>query len=86
MIDHCVSAFKHIQEEKSFKIYVTDALQCISQGVAYAMSDEPKMHMSVRWADLIECKTNEPEKEDTRTVDEIVDTIWANIERKEDEP
>lgn len=82
MIEHCVSAFKHMQEEKKYRVYVTDALQCIAGNTA-AIPQDSGRYMTLRWADVIDGNTNEPE-EDDRTTEEIVDDIWKNIEGKEE--
>ncbi len=52
MRDTCISLFNKEQEEKSFKIYVTDCLRIISQNTG--------QYMTLRWFDCIEQK---PQKE-----------------------
>ena len=88
VIEHCISAFKRMQEEKSYKIYVSDALQCIAKNTTHFVTfngvEEYGTVMQERWIDLISGRANEPEQEeeteeDTRTTDEIVSDIWKNM-------
>ena len=51
MVEHCISAFKILQEEKIFKIYVTDSLKAMGEG----------KRLADRYADIII-----PKQEDTR--------------------
>ena len=60
MVEHCVSSFRISQQEKIYRIYVTDTLKAISEG----------KHLTDRFADLII-----PQKVDTRTPDEIKTSI-----------
>lgn len=78
-----------MQEEKSYRTYVTDALQCIAENTTHYITPFDGMqdygrYMTYRWADLVDGNTNEPEEEDNRTVEEIVDDIWSNIQGKEE--
>jgi hypothetical protein len=41
IIEYCVSAFNHIQEEKAYRIYITDALKYLAG-------------LNVRYAELID--------------------------------
>lgn len=76
--------------EKSFRTYVTQSLMILTQNTAHyfgGLDGDGKPHMfdygrmmQLSWLDLIEPK--DPEPEDTRTVEEVVDDIWANIERR----
>lgn len=61
VIEHCISAFRAKQEEKMFRVYVTDALRalCRSEGTRY-------------W-DMI--KPNTGNKQDEEIVNEIKDKI-----------
>ena len=34
VVDYCISRYKHKQEEKQFRVYITDALMTIANNVA----------------------------------------------------
>ena len=63
-MEHCVSAFKVKQEEKAYRIYVTDSLKAISEG----------KHLVGRYADIIL-----PQKEETRDAEEIKSDILNKL-------
>lgn len=65
VIEHCVSAFSERDKEKAFRIYVTDAIMCISETVATA-SKYGGSYMEKRYADIIE-----PQEEIEYDPDEI---------------
>lgn len=65
VIDHCVSAFSKGQQEKLYRMYLTDALKVISENTA---GGEHRSAMSKRWIDLAEPK----KPEETRNADEII--------------
>lgn len=65
MIDHCVSAFSQMQQDKLYRIYLTDALKYISENT---MGGERRSGMSKRWIDLAEPKV----VEETRSAEEII--------------
>ena len=56
------------QEEKTYKVYITDVLQLIGQNVASAVSKGS--YITVRWYDLV---TKKPE--DEKDADEIAADI-----------
>ena len=64
VVDCCISAFTHIQEQRNLAIYVTDALA--AQIGMWAKDKYP------RYYDMIH-----PEKKDTRSGKEIADDIIA---------
>ena len=66
VVEHCISAFKILQEEKVFKIYVTDALKAMGEG----------KRLADRYADIII-----PKKEDTRDPEEIKASIMDKLHR-----
>lgn len=79
MIEHCISAFSKSQEEKAFRIYLTDALKVISENSAGV---EQRTAMAKRWIDLIDVNTTqEPEK--ARSADEIIADFKNRLNRKE---
>ena len=85
MIDHCVSAFSKKQQEKLYKVYVTDCLQSIADNTTHIMSMDGVvdygMKIKDRWIDLAEHKKDPPKEkqEDNRPINEVVNEIWANI-------
>ena len=68
MISNCVSFFKRQNEEKAFRIYTTEMLR----GIAKSMG----LQIEQRYLDFIE-----PQKEDTRTADEVITDIKAKIRK-----
>lgn len=78
VIDHCVAFFRRKQVEKAYRIYVTDALKAIVSNTA-GMVGGKAVTMTMRYADLIEDR--QPQAEDTRTPDEVVDHIVNKINK-----
>lgn len=66
VIDHCISAFQKEQEEKAFKIYLTDALQAIAENTQRFAGG---MKMNKRYYDIINIK---PQQKQEETADEII--------------
>lgn len=65
MIDHCVSAFSKKQQEKLYKMYLTDALKVIGENTAGV---DHRSSMTKRWIDLAEPKM----VKETRKPEEII--------------
>ncbi len=61
VVDHCISRYKHKQEEKEYRAYITDSLMTICNNFATAWGGEK---ITVRYVDL-------RKPIDTRTGDEI---------------
>ena len=61
VVDYCISRYKHKQEEKVYRAYITDTLMTICNNFANAWGGE---RLTVRYIDLGKPK-------DTRTGDEI---------------
>ena len=61
VVDYCVSRFKHKQEEKQYRIYLTDALMVIANNTARAFGGST---VTMRYLDIIK-------PQDTRTGDDI---------------
>ena len=83
MIEHCIAAYRQRTEQKSFQIYLTDALKVISENTTYQVSlggaVEIGSKMNTRWADVLKPQSEKPKKEvkvDNRTCEEITDGIW----------
>lgn len=51
VIEHCVSAFSEMNKEKAFRIYMSDAIMCISETVANISGGS---YMEKRYVDIIE--------------------------------
>ena len=81
VIEHCISALKLLREEKSFKIYVTDALMAIADNTTHLVGSQGVVDygktINQRWIDVI----NPPPKvpEDNRPSEEIAKDIWERI-------
>lgn len=69
VIEHYIAFFKKELEEKSFKIYVSDALKLIAENT----SRDGGKYMSMRFIDVIE-----PHVE-TRTADDIITNVKNKI-------
>ena len=65
---YCIARYKREQEEKAYRVYVTDALRLTVENTAKFAGGN---YIKARYIDVIE-----PKKVDNRTGDEIVaDTI-----------
>lgn len=64
VIEHCVSAFSEHNQEKAYRIYLTDAIMCISETVANMGGGG--FYMEKRYIDIIE-----PQEEIEYDPDEI---------------
>lgn len=83
MIDHCIAAYRQRTEDKSYRIYITDALKAISENTTYKVGiagvAEVGSKMNARWHEVMNPKEEKPKKEvkvDNRTCEEVVDDIW----------
>lgn len=77
MIEHCISAFSKSQEEKAYRVYVTDALKVISENT---VDGEHRSTMAKRWIELIDVKTDTPE--DTERAKEKADNIISDFKKR----
>lgn len=86
MIDHCVSAFRKEQEEKSYRIYVTDCLKAIAENTTHLVGLDGVVEygakISERWIDLIEPKAKKIDQNETMTCEEIVTGIWKRMKKR----
>lgn len=64
VIEHYIAYFKKKQEEKTYKMYITDALRLIAENSAKMAGGS---YIQARYVDLVE-----PKKEETRTANEII--------------
>ena len=83
MIEHCIAAYRQRTEQKSFQIYISDALKVISENTTYHVSlggaAELGSKMNSRWTDILDPGKRKPKEEvkvDTRSCEEVVDSIW----------
>lgn len=73
MIDHCVSAFSKKQQEKKYRMYLTDALKVIAENTA---GGDQRSSMTMRWIDM-----QKPKKaEKMRTAEEIKKDFKKRLE------
>lgn len=73
VMDHCISAFQKEQEEKAFKIYLSDAVMAIAENT---MRFAGGSKMSSRFFDIINVKKQAKQEE---TADEIILRIKGKI-------
>ena len=71
VVDHCIAFFKKRSENELYQVYTADALFYINEIIATRFSG--KM-LSKRYYDLLHKKP-----EDTRTAQEIVDSIRSKL-------
>ena len=72
VIDHCIAALNADFENKSLKVYITDRLQNLVEGLAAL--GEVKIDLP-RWIDLIETKDEKPQKSSTEIISDIKDKL-----------
>ena len=81
MIEHCIFTLKSLNEEKSYRVYVTDALMAIADNTTHLVGTQGVVDygktIKERWIDVL----NPPPKipEDNRTSEEIASDIWKRI-------
>lgn len=86
VIDYCVSTLKKKNEEKLYRVYVTDALKAIVANTAHYVGPEGLVEagitMKMRYAELIqEQKVSPKKKKETRTADDVIATIKRKLKR-----
>ena len=64
---YCIARYKREQEEKAYRVYVTDALRLTVENTAKYVGGE---YIKARYIDIIE-----PKKRDNRTCEEITADI-----------
>lgn len=75
MIDHCVSAFFERQEEKIYRVYVTDALKAICENTANFAGGSV---IKARYHDLIDRTPKQPQN-DEEQAHEIIKRISEGL-------
>lgn len=79
MIDYCVSAFFKRQEEKIYRVYITDALKAICENTANFAGGSV---IKSRYYDLIDRPhKQEEEKSDEEKAQEIIDRISDGLKK-----
>jgi hypothetical protein len=73
VIEHCISSFKNRTEEKAYKIYVTDSLYAIANGLYQYLGKGDAMEK--RFIDIIE--KSAPKKEETE--EEVIERIRGKL-------
>ena len=77
-----MSSLKSNNEEKSYRIYVTDALQAIAKNTTHFLGIEGMVDYGIsinkRWIELFDAPLPE-EPEDNRPSEEIAADIWKRI-------
>ena len=73
VIEHYIAYFQKEQQEKMYKIYITDSLKMIAENTAKAHGGS---YLNSRFIDIIE-----PGKEETRTAEEVIDDLKEKLRR-----
>lgn len=83
VIDHVLIEIKKLNEEKSYKVYISDALRAIVNNSAQ-VAVEQRFYISLqkRWIEIITPQEKSQEIDDPRTCEEIVNDIWKRIRGK----
>ena len=64
VIEHCISLFQEEQETEAYRVYVTELLSCIAQGMG--------AQINAKYIDLIHPK-------EEKSADEIIDHIKKGL-------
>ena len=84
MIEHCIAAFQLYNEEKLFRVYITDALKAIADNTTVFLVPgvgqiDCGTRILKRWIELEDNAKKEVKKEDPRSCGEIVEDMWKRI-------
>lgn len=74
VIEHYISFFHKIQEEKLYKGYVTESLRLMTENTAKMAHGGS--YLKARYVEMLE-----PKKEETRTSEEVINDIKMKLER-----
>ena len=82
-MEHCVSVWKRKQEERGFRVYLTDALKTLTGNTAAPASfvGGEGLVLSMRYADTLE-KQGPKEPAEERTAEEIIEHIRSKLRKK----
>ena len=73
VIEHYIAFFKKEQQEKAYKVYITDALRVITENTAKMNGGS---YIQARYAEIIE-----PRKEEKRTANEVIWDLKDKLRR-----
>lgn len=81
VIDNYISFLHKEAEQKSYKIYVTDALRVIAKNTA---SKEGDLIIDTKWSELIKPpkKMSDKENKEERTEDEVITDIRTKLAKR----
>ena len=74
-MEHCVSSFLKIQQEKAYKVYVTDCLYSLAN--MYAVAHGGKEPVQRRFAEILEPPKEKPEE----SADDIISRMREKAKR-----
>lgn len=83
VIDHVLIEIKRLNEEKSYKIYISDALHAVVNNSAQVAAEQ-RSYISIkkRWIDVITPQKHSQKVDDSRSCKEIVSDMWKRIRKK----
>lgn len=77
VIEHCISSFLKLQEERAYRTYVTDALMLISENTANISNGK---YMNKHFSDIYE--KGEQKEEKKPTAEEVKEKIKSKFRKK----
>lgn len=80
VIEHCIAALTEKRERKQLEAYKTDMLRSIYLNMYAYFSGGKNIPEVTRWVDIAE-KNQKPEKEETRTADDIIGSINNKLKK-----
>ena len=72
-MDNCISVFHKEQQDKVYRIYVTDSLKAITENTAHYAGG---VSLRTRFIEILE-----PPKVDTRTEEEVVSSLMDKLRK-----
>lgn len=75
VVEHCISAFLEIQQEKAYKVYITDCLYSLAN--MYSLHNGGKEPITRRFAEIL--MQEKPKKEET--ADDIISRMREKAKR-----
>lgn len=83
VIDHVLIEIKRLNEEKSYKIYISDALHAlVNNSAQVAVEQRSYISIKKRWIDVVISKRSPQKVDDPRSCKEIVSDMWKRIRGK----
>ena len=74
VIEHYISFFHKEQEEKAYRVYVTDTLRLVAENTA--KMGQGGSYIKARYIEVIE-----PPKEEKRSADEVINNIKTKLRK-----